>query len=183
MNYLQVNMKLLSIRTAHKFYLWAYFLKENHFFYDICKQANTKKKDKGMIEQLNELIKTSMKEKKKERLQALRYIKSLLLENKTAKKPIIELDVVIKHHKKLKDSVELYPEGNPMREQILAEVEIVSEFLPKQLEEAEVIALIENIKAGLDQVNMGAIMKELSPQIKGKFNGKHANELVKKALA
>ena len=136
-----------------------------------------------MLEELNTLIKEAMKSKNKPRLDALRYLKSMLMENNTSTKPVEPMDVVIRHHKKLVDSLVNFPEDNPMHAQTKAEIEIIAEFLPKQLSEDEVKQLIEEIKSSLDAPNMGAIMKELSPKIKGKFNGKQASDLVKSALA
>jgi uncharacterized protein YqeY len=48
--------------------------------------------------------------------------------------------------------------------------------------EAEVLALINDLKAK-GAKDMGSLMKELQPQIKGKFDGKRASELVKAAFA
>lgn len=134
------------------------------------------------MDQLNQDIKEAMKSGQKERLAALRYLKSMLIENKTSKSPIAELDVAIKHVKKLKDSVESYPKDNPMRDKIIEEVTFLEPYLPKPLNEQEVRDLIQSIIAGLDQPNMGAVMKELTPQIKGKFDGKKANDFVKEYL-
>tara|TARA_Y100000296_G_C4995674_1_gene167620 strand:+ start:92 stop:514 length:423 start_codon:yes stop_codon:yes gene_type:complete len=136
-----------------------------------------------LSEQINDDIKTAMKSKDKDALQALRYVKSMLMENATSKKPIAELDVVIKHHKKLKDSLENFPADHPMHQQTLKEIDIIGKYLPQQLSEEEVKKIIEDIKAGLDTPNMGAIMKELQPQIKGRFDGKKASQMVKEALA
>lgn len=135
-----------------------------------------------MLDQLNADIKNAMKAKEKEKLQALRYMKSMLMENSTSKKPTAEMDVIVKHHKKLKESLENYPADHPMAIQTKAELEIVQTYLPQPLTEEEVKGIIEEIKSGLDQVNMGAIMKELQPKIKGRFDGKKASQMVKDAL-
>ncbi len=136
-----------------------------------------------MMEKISALMKEAMKAKQKERVQALRYIKSLLLENKTAKKPIDENDVIIRHYKKLNDSLELFKSDATRSAAIKEELEVVKEFMPEQLEESEVEELINKIIANLDNPNMGAVMKELSGQIKGKFDGKRASELVRSALS
>ena len=120
----------------------------------------------------------AMKAKDKVKLNVLRFLKKLFIENETSKKPIAELDIVISHAKKLRDSLDMYPEG-PQRDEVVAELDVIAEYLPKQLTEEEVINMINDIKAGLDNPNMGAIMKELSSKIKGKFDGKKATELVK----
>jgi len=135
-----------------------------------------------MIETISNQIKAAMKARDKMRLTALRYIKSMLLENKTSKKPIDEQEVVIKYHKKLNDALEMYQGKDDKIEEIQSEIAVVKEFMPKQLEEADVIAFIQEIKAPLENPNMGAIMRELSPKIKGKFDGKLASQLVIEAL-
>lgn len=136
-----------------------------------------------MIEQLNQDIKTAMKAKEKEKLAAIRYLKSMLLENQTSKNPKPEMDIVIKHVKKLKDSVESYPADNPMREQIQNEIAFLEVYMPKQLDEAEVNQMIDQIISSLgDSPQMGGVMKELTPKIKGMFDGKKASQMVKDKL-
>ncbi len=142
---------------------------------------------KGLVmnieEKVSDEIKTAMKAKDKVRLNVLRYLKKLFIENKTSKKPISPEDIVISHAKKIRDSLSLYPADSDQHTEIQAEITVLNDFLPKQLEKAEVEKLIADIKGSLDNPNMGSIMKELSPQIKGKFDGKLASELVKEALA
>ena len=135
-----------------------------------------------MLDQLNTDIKEAMRNKEKEKLQALRYVKSMIMENNTSKKPISELDVIIKHYKKLKDGLSNFPAGHPMIAQTNEELEFLNPYLPKQLSTAEVQQMIDNIKSSLDAPNMGAIMKELQPQIKGKFDGKKASDMVKNSI-
>lgn len=65
-------------------------------------------------------------------------------------------------------------------------LEVLGEFLPQQLTEAEVSTLIIGIleNEGPFTINsMGQVMKLLTPQIKGSFDGKRASELVKSLLA
>jgi uncharacterized protein YqeY len=134
-----------------------------------------KTEETPMFDKINEDIKTAMKAKEKEKLQALRYLKSMLMENTTSKKPVTEMDVIVKHHKKLKDGLTTFPKEHPMHTQTLA-------YLPVQLTEDDVAKLIESIKSNLENPNMGALMKELQPKIKGQFDGKKASEMVKAAL-
>jgi uncharacterized protein YqeY len=123
-----------------------------------------------------------MKAKDKTKLNVLRYVKKLFIENETSKKPISEIDIIISHAKKTRDSLELYPDGQ-QKDEIQAELKILADYLPKQLTEAEVVQFIDDIKSSLDKPNMGLIMKELSGKIKGQFDGKKATELVKASLA
>jgi uncharacterized protein YqeY len=135
-----------------------------------------------MFEQITEDIKKAMLAKDKERLDALRYYKSMLIENKTSKAPIAEMDVLIKHVKKLKDSLENFPPENEIRKKTEREITVLSEYMPKQLDEATVKGYIQDIIKSTPGVNAGLVMKELSPKIKGQFDSKLANELVKAAL-
>lgn len=136
-----------------------------------------------MFEQITEDIKKAMIAKDKDRLDALRYFKAMLIENKTAKAPIGEMDVLIKHVKKLKDSLENFPPENEIRKKTEKEIIVLSEYLPKQLGEDEVKGMIKDIISSNPGINAGLVMKELSPKIKGQFDSKTANELVKAALA
>ncbi len=135
-----------------------------------------------MFEQITEDIKKAMIAKEKDKLDALRYFKAMLIENKTSKTPIAEMDVLIKHVKKLKDSLENFPEGNEIRNKTEKEIEVLSFYMPKQLDEQTVKDFIKEIIAKNPGVNAGLIMKELSPKIKGQFDSKLANELVKSIL-
>lgn len=136
-----------------------------------------------MIEQITEDIKKAMFAKDKNRLDALRYFKAMLIENKTSKAPIAEMDVLIKHVKKLKDSLENFPAENEIRKKTEVEISILADYMPKQLDEATVKGFIKDIIAANPGINAGLVMKELSPKIKGQFDSKIANELVKSALS
>ena len=135
-----------------------------------------------MMDQVNNDIKEAMKAKQQERLDALRMLKAEFIKNNTAAKPTDELSVTVAHAKRLSDSLEMYAAGSDAHNKILKEVEVIKAYLPKALSEAEVVAIINDIKAK-GAKDMGAIMKELQPQIKGKFDGKRASELVKAAVS
>jgi uncharacterized protein len=135
-----------------------------------------------MIDRVNQDLKEAMKARDKDRMNALRYLKSVLLENKTAKDPKPELDVIISYSKKLKDSLESYPEGSEAVAKIQTELEHLKPYLPQPMAENDVSELIKNIAGSLENPNMGMLMKELSPQIKGKFDGKKASQMVKDYL-
>jgi uncharacterized protein YqeY len=135
-----------------------------------------------MKDRISKEIIDAMKAKDKVRLNVLRFLKKLLIENETSKKPIDEQDVIIGHAKKMADSLSLYPEGSNSRNDLEAEIEILKDYLPEQLSEQDVTAIINEIVSGLENPNMGAVMKELAPKIKGRFDGKLASQLVNNAL-
>ncbi|MFP5384621.1 MAG: GatB/YqeY domain-containing protein [Bacteriovoracia bacterium] len=135
----------------------------------------------SMMEQVNNDIKEAMKAKQQERLDALRMLKAEYIKNNTATKPTDELSITVAHAKRLQDSLEMYQAGTPAHDKIVKELEVIKAYLPKQLEESDVVAMINDIKAK-GAKDMGSIMKELQPQIKGRFDGKRASDLVKSAL-
>lgn len=135
----------------------------------------------SLMDQINNDIKEAMKAKQQDKLDALRMLKAEYIKNNTAAKPTDELSVTVGHNKRLADSLEMYQAGTDAHNKILKEMEFIKAYLPQAMSEAEVVALINDIKAK-GAKDMGAIMKELQPQIKGRFDGKRASDLVKAAV-
>jgi uncharacterized protein YqeY len=135
-----------------------------------------------MMDQVNNDIKEAMKAKESLKLEALRMLKAEFIKNNTAAKPTDELSVTVAHAKRLSDSLEMYQAGTEAHNKILKEVEVIKVYLPKAMDEAEVVKIINDIKAK-GAKDMGSIMKELQPQIKGRFDGKRASDLVKAAVS
>lgn len=136
-----------------------------------------------LFDQITEDIKKAMFAKDKEKLDALRSLKAMLIENKTAKVVAPEMDVLINCVKKLKGSLSAFPAGHEIILKTEREIEMLSVYMPKQLTEADVQAIIKEIISNNAGANQGIIMKELTPKIKGQFDGKLASDLVKAALA
>lgn len=132
----------------------------------------------SLMDKVNSDIKEAMKAKQQDRLDALRMLKAEYIKNNTATKPTDELSVTVSHAKKIQDSLEMYQAGTEAHDKLVKELEVVKAYLPKEMEESEVIELIKDIKAK-GAKDMGSIMKELQPQIKGRFDGKKASDLVK----
>ena len=62
-----------------------------------------------------------------------------------------------------------------------AEAVILQTYLPPQLTEAEVRAIVQRaISGGADQ--LGALMGQVMPQVRGRFDGKEANRIVREEL-
>ena len=132
--------------------------------------------------------------KQKERLEALRSVKSgiiLLKTEKGASHEVTadeELKMLQKQVKQRKESAEIFTQQNrpELAEKELFEAKVIEEFLPAQMsaEELEV-----RIKAIIAQVgaqsakDMGKVMGLASKELAGKAEGKAISELVKKLLA
>ncbi len=147
----------------------------------------------SLTERINQDIKTAMLAKDKERLAALRDIKSKLLLEATAGSTgevsqEAENKIVLKLHKQRMDTYELYIAQN--REDLavdeLAQAKVIEEYLPKMMSDDEVRAAIAEQIAAVSATgpqDMGKVMGPVSGKLAGKADGKRVAELVKEALA
>jgi uncharacterized protein YqeY len=147
----------------------------------------------SFTETINSAIKTAMLAKDKERLAALRDIKSKLLLEATSggSGEVSEeaaMKICMKLHKQRMETYDLYIAQN--REDLAADelfqAKVIEEYLPKMLSEdevrAEVIAAIAQTGASEPQ-EMGKVMGVLSGKLAGKADGKLIAALVKEELA
>ena len=139
-------------------------------------------------------MKEAMKSKDSLALEALRAIKSeiLLLQTKGCWSDEISSDDEIKLLQKMvkqrKDSAALYQDQgrNDLAEPELAQVKIISQFLPEQLSSDELKSIISEIitKVGATSMkDMGKVMGMASKQLAGKSDGKSISIIVKQLLS
>ena len=144
-------------------------------------------------ERINQDIKNAMLAKEKEKLAALRDIKSKLLLEATsgADSEVSEevaMKICMKLHKQRMETYALYQQQN--REDLAAEelfqAQVIEAYLPKMLSEEEireaVQSTIEKVGAAGPQ-DMGKVMGVLSAQMAGKADGKVLAAIVKEMLA
>ncbi|MDP3359248.1 MAG: GatB/YqeY domain-containing protein [Lutibacter sp.] len=147
----------------------------------------------SLQEKIMDKMKEAMKTKDKVALESLRAIKSelLLIQTKSAASSALTEDDEIKLLQKLvkqrKDSAAIYKEQgrNDLAEPELAQVEVISQFLPVQMSEEEVKnAVAEIIKSvgATSMKDMGNVMAEASKQLAGKTDGKSISTAVKQLL-
>ena len=138
-------------------------------------------------------IKNAMRAKDTIALEALRAIKSELLLAQTAtgnKEEISEADeikLLQKLVKTRKDSAKIFTEQNRMdlAEPELAQIAVIEKFLPDQLSEDEVEAVIAKIitETGASGIAaMGKVMGLAAAQLGGTAEGKTISAIVKKLL-
>ncbi len=100
------------------------------------------------------------------------------------------LTVLAREGKKRRESVVAYTEANrpELAARENAELEVIALYLPAQLSDAELEAIVSTAAiqvAGSGATGgaaMGAVMKIVQPQVKGRADGGVVAELVKKAL-
>ena len=146
----------------------------------------------SLTEKINQDIKTAMLAKDKERLFALRDIKSKLMLEATSGNGEVSEEVankiVLKLYKQRMDTYALYIEQN--REDLasdeISQAKVIEEYMPKQMNDEEIraviVAKIAAVGASGPQ-DMGKVMGPVSAQLAGKADGKRVAELVKEALS
>tara|TARA_B110000046_G_scaffold36948_1_gene40335 strand:- start:52 stop:498 length:447 start_codon:yes stop_codon:yes gene_type:complete len=138
-------------------------------------------------------LKAAMKSKDTVALTALRSIKSAILLARTSGSDaeITEEDefkLLQKLVKQRRDSAAIFTEQNrsDLAEPELAEVEVISQFLPQMLEESEVEKVVVDTIASLGasgMKDMGRVMGVVSKTLAGKTDGKTISTLVKAKLS
>ncbi len=144
-----------------------------------------------LVEKLKKDMIEAMKNKDKEKLTVIRMVKAALDKERIDKKAEVNddllIDVVNKQVKMRNDSLEEFKKANrnDLIKQTEEELEILKDYLPEQLSEEEVITIIEEV---INEVNaetikdMGKVMKEVTPKVKGKADMKHVSEIIKSKL-
>ena len=144
-------------------------------------------------EQVNDGIKNAMKAHDKVRLETMRNIKKVILEAKTRPGANDRIDdaecikLIQKLAKQGKESAEIYRQQGreDLYEQESGQVAVLEEFLPKQLDEAE---LTEALKAIIAEVgassakDMGKVMVTATKKLAGLADGKAISAKVKELL-
>lgn len=142
-------------------------------------------------EKLMEDLKTCMKEKKELRKNVIQMIRAAILQIEKDKQ--IELsdeqiiEIIAKESKKRKDSLADYEKSGrqDLIDNIKEEINIIGEYLPKQLTKEELVPIIKEIinnTAATSVKDMGKVMKEAKEKIGAAADGKTINEVVKELL-
>ena len=143
--------------------------------------------------QIMDEMKTAMKAKDTVALEALRAIKSEILLAQTAAGGTdglteeAEIKLLQKLVKQRKDSAGIFTEQNrpDLAEPELAQLAVIEKFLPAQLSEAEVEAVVAGIIAetGASGIaSMGKVMGLATAKLGGTAEGKTISAIVKKLL-
>lgn len=149
---------------------------------------------------ISDALKSAMKEKDADRLSTLRLINAAIKDRDIAKRSeggdggdagVSEseiLQILGKMVKQRQDSAQAYEEGGRLElaEKELAEIRVIEDYLPKQLDEDEIEAAIdEAIKAteASSIRDMGKVMSELKGQYTGQMDFGKVGSIVKGKLS
>ena len=145
----------------------------------------------NLVEKINEDLKIAMKNKDKDKLNVVRMLKSAIQMSKIELKHDLSdnevIDVISKQIKMRKDSIIEFSKA--MRDDLVLqyqnEVDILNEYMPEALSMNEVVKIIDDAfnKIKPESVKqMGLIIKEITPSVKGRFDMGEVSKIVKDKL-
>lgn len=114
----------------------------------------------------------------------LAALKNGVIQKRADLTPEEETAIVARELKQTKETLESAPaDRQDIAEECRYKIGVLSEFMPEQMDEAQIRGTIEAVlaKLGLEQPTAkqkGIIMRELMPQVKGKADGKQVNEIL-----
>ncbi|NES90384.1 MULTISPECIES: GatB/YqeY domain-containing protein [Okeania] len=149
----------------------------------------------SLKDRITEDIKVAMKAKDKVRLETVRSIKKVILEEeanaRAAGKDSLtetqEMDILTRLAKQRRDSIEQYTQAGrqELADGEAAELAILEEYLPKQLSDEDIAQIVDEIIAQVganSPKDMGKVMGPAMQKLKGKADGKKVQEAVKARL-
>jgi len=146
----------------------------------------------ALREQLNEDIKTAMKARAQDRLDALRLLSAAVKQREVDERITLDdaalVSIVEKEIKKRRESIAQYEKAQRQdlvdREKF--EISVIEVYLPKQLSQAEVDAIVAEAIASTgakSAADMGKVMGVVKPKLAGKADMGKVSALVKAKLA
>ncbi|MGO4274024.1 GatB/YqeY domain-containing protein [Paenibacillus sp. TAF58] len=145
----------------------------------------------SLSDRLNEDMKQAMKSQDKFKLSVIRMVRSTIKNSEIDLKRALDdnevLDVLTREIKQRKDSLQEFTKAgrDDLAEGLKAELVILAEYMPQQLSEEEVKAIVQQTIQQIgasSKADMGKVMTALMPQVKGRADGKLINQLVQQLL-
>jgi uncharacterized protein len=140
----------------------------------------------SLLEQIQADVKDAMKAGERQRVHALRLVVNEL--QKAAKENgAEELEVLQRERKRRMEAAEAYRDGGrtELAEAEEQEAELISGYMPEQLSDSELAAIVGDAVAesGANSAKeMGKVMAVVMPQVKGRADGKRVSAAVKEHL-
>ena len=143
-------------------------------------------------EQLAQDLKEAMKDKNTIRKNAVQLVRAGILQVEKDNKVTLDdngvLEVIAKQLKQRRDSLPDYEKSgrDDLIAELKAEMDVLMEYLPKQLSREELESVIKDIIAKLgasSMKDMGKVMQEAKAQTVGKADGRMINEIAKSLLS
>jgi uncharacterized protein YqeY len=146
----------------------------------------------SLTEKINDDLKAAMKSGDSVKLNTIRSIRTRIIElSKRGTGSSItqedELTILLSEAKKRKEAIEMYQKGGrtDLSDQEQRELEIINEYLPKQISIEEVADIVKKIIVEVGAVSIkdfGKVMPAAMKELKGRIDGKVVQEVVKQQL-
>ena len=141
---------------------------------------------------LMEDLKSAMKEKDVVRKNAVQMVRSSVLQYEKDHKAVLDdqgiIEVIAKEVKKRRDVLPDYEKSGrqDLIDELNREIQVLTAYLPRQLTEEELEALVADAirETGASSMkDIGKVMAAVMPQTKGRADGKAINRIVKEHLS
>ncbi|WP_066495329.1 GatB/YqeY domain-containing protein [Abyssisolibacter fermentans] len=145
----------------------------------------------SLKEKLMDDLKQSMRQKNKLRKNAITMVRAGIKQKEVDERIQLNdeqiIEIISKQVKQKKDSIESFEKGgrDDLVENTKKEIEILMEYLPEQLSNEEIEAIVKEVVHEVNATSMkdmGKIMGKLMPRIKGRADGSVVNSYVKQIL-
>lgn len=136
-------------------------------------------------------LKTSMREKDNVKKATITMVRAAILQSEKDNKIVLNdedvLGVIAKQVKQRKDALEEFKKAQreDLMEQTAKELDILMDYLPKQLTEEELKVIVSDAikEVGATSIkDMGKVMSTVMPKVKGRADGTMINKIVKEIL-
>ncbi|WP_296205289.1 GatB/YqeY domain-containing protein [Psychrobacter sp. UBA3962] len=145
----------------------------------------------ALKDRITEQVKTSMKARELEKVKVLRNVQSVIKQIEIDRKVDLDdagvLEILQKQLKQRQESLNVFQDNGredlAQKEQF--EIDIINEFMPQQMSDEELAALINEeiaVQGASSMQDMGKVMGALKTKTAGRADPAVMSQLVKKAL-
>lgn len=145
----------------------------------------------SLIDRLNDDMKLAMKSHDKLKLSVIRMVRAAIKNIEIDQRKTLDeqevLDVLNREIKQRKDSLQEFDKAgrDDLAENLKSEIAILMDYMPQQLSEEEVKAIVQQTiqeVGASSKADMGKVMGALMPKVKGRADGKLVNQFVQQFL-
>jgi len=150
-----------------------------------------KEREKLTSSTLRLLLATILNREKEKRAKIAKGEKGLTEEELIKKSQLLDdeiIQAILSEIKKRKESILLFEKGErqDLADKEKEEIKILQKYLPEQISEEELKKIVQDAvkKTGAASIKeMGKVMKEVMPKVKGRADGSKISQIVKELLS
>ena len=144
-----------------------------------------------MKSRLNDDLKQAMRDRAVLRRDVIRYVRSEIRNQEIRVQDDLDdegvVQVLSRQAQQRRDSIEAFAEANrtDLVEKEQAELAIIMEYLPQQMARDDIAELVRRVVAEVGATgpgDMGRVMSQIMPQVRGRAEGREVNSIVMETL-